>query len=248
MDTLTDEIKKQGYSLNLKLNSEELNTLKYLIEKQAFRYIASTNILNQEKVKKNKLSLANYHRNFPEIEHEKIWGKENRILSKFDSDFFLKKDFFRKLNSIFGHYKISDEMNLGYENFVWRIVRPNSKNDIGPPHRDCWFWDLNPNFPKPKYKFSRFKVWIPIFCEADLSGLALEPYSHKRLDIEYDSIALDGINKPRIKKDQKTNLKLIKTNPGDAIIFHDKLLHCGMNKGNASYVRVSIEFTLLVKK
>ena len=73
-------------------------------------------------------------------------------------------------------------------------------------------------------------------------------YRHTDLsDLEFDFVSLDGIHKPRIKKDQEINLELINRKPGDAIIFHDKLLHCGMNKEKASKTRVSIEFTLLVK-
>ena len=35
---------------------------------------------------------------------------------------------------------------LGWPNFYWRIVRPNKVNDVGPLHRDEWFWKLNPEF------------------------------------------------------------------------------------------------------
>ena len=45
---------------------------------------------------------------------------------------------------MFGKFSISDENKLGYGELVWRLVRPNKKDDVGPIHCDKWFWDLNP--------------------------------------------------------------------------------------------------------
>lgn len=246
MNSIINEINIKGYSTKLSLKLEELKFIKNLIENQAYDHIFNNSKKTIQDIKKER-NLSNYHLDHSDLDHSKIWKKNSRILFKEDALKFKKQKFFNKLNSIFGEFIVSDEHNLGYENFVWRIVRPNSKNDIGPPHRDCWFWNLNPDFRGPNFEFFRIKVWIPIYCEYGLSGLAIEPFSHKRFDIDYDSIYLDGIHKPRIKKDQKINLKLIKSKPGEAIIFHDKLLHCGMNKIEATNTRVSIEFTLLIK-
>ena len=217
-----------------------------MIEKQAYKNILNNSKNPNNDIKKER-NLSNYHLNHSDLDHSNIRKKDKRILYKEDVLKFKRQKFFNKLKSIFGDFVISDEQNLGYENFVWRIVRPNWKNDIGAPHRDCWFWYLIPDFPEPNFEFFRIKVWIPIYCDYGFSGLALEPFSHKRFDIDYDSIYLDGIQKPRIKKDQKINLKLVKSKPGEAIIFHDKLLHCGMTINEATNTRVSIEFTLLIK-
>ena len=77
-----------------------------------------------------------------------------------------------KLKSFFGEISISDEENLGYGNIYWRLVRPNEFSDIGPIHRDSWFWELNKNFPRPNFPFQRIKVWIAIETEAGKIGRA----------------------------------------------------------------------------
>ena len=247
MHSIVNEINNKGYSTKLSLEVEELELVRNLIEKQAYNHINNVSYKPFNNEFKYANILSNYHLNYSDLDHSNIWKKQYRILFKEDIQKVKRQKFFNKLISIFGEFVISDEENLGYANFVWRIVRPNCKDDIGPPHRDCWFWDLNPYFPKPNFEFSRVKVWIPIYCENGLSGLALEPFSHKRFDLDYDSVYVDGKYKPKIQKDQEINLKLIKTNPGEAILFHDKLIHCGMNKLGVTKTRVSVEFTLLIK-
>ena len=93
---------------------------------------------------------------------------------------------------------VSDEDNLGRPNIYWRLVRPQEKGDIGPLHRDSWFWELNDDFPTPKYDFYRLKVWLPIFTEIGLNGLLLEPFSQKRVDIKWSGEKRHGINKPTL--------------------------------------------------
>ena len=156
MDSIINEINNKGYSTKLSLNSKELKVLRDLIEKQANKHLSKNTKRPINKIPKDE-DLSNYHINHSDIDHDNIWGKDNRILSKEDSKTFRKQKFFDKLNFVFGEFEISDEQNLGYENFVWRIVRPNFKNDMGPPHRDCWFWNLNPDFPGPKFEFFRIK-------------------------------------------------------------------------------------------
>ena len=55
-----------------------------------------------------------------------------------------------QLSKIFGKFSISDENNIGYGELVWRLVRPNKKDDVGPIHCDKWFWDLNPTHYVPE--------------------------------------------------------------------------------------------------
>ena len=93
---------------------------------------------------------------------------------------------------------LSDEDNLGWPNIYWRLVRPKEKGDVGPLHRDSWFWELNDDFPTPEYDFYRLKVWLPIFTEIGLNGLLLEPFSQKRVDIKWSGEKRHGINKPTL--------------------------------------------------
>ena len=57
-----------------------------------------------------------------------------------------------------------------------------------------------------------------------------------------------GLKKPVLLTEEKElKMRLLKTNPGDAIIFDDELLHGG-HINNGEKTRVSMEFTALVKK
>ena len=66
-----------------------------------------------------------------------------------------------------------------------------------------------------------------------------------RNDIKWSSEKRHGINKPILEMQEKDiNPILVPSIPGQAIIFHDDLLHGGaLNKGQTT--RVSAEFTLL---
>ena len=151
------------------------------------------------------------------------------------------------MKKLFGEIIISDEENLGYGNIYWRLVRPNKVEDIGPIHRDSWFWELNKKFPKPDFPFQRIKVWIAIETEVGKSGLMVEKNSHKRSDINWEGKFKHGIMKPiLLDKESSLNMTLINTLPGETVIFNDNLLHGGaLNKG--SNTRVSAEFTIIRK-
>ena len=162
------------------------------------------------------------------------------------TEWFLRSQTFEKLNDTWDIDCISDEEFLGYGNIYWRLVRPNKKDDIGPLHRDEWFWHLNKDYPKLGPKYRRLKVWIAIEVEPTLNGLRVEPFSHKRTDIEYIGETRHGIIKP-VLLNQVTDFEciLVPCNPGDMIIFHDQLIHGGaLNRG--IHTRISVEFTLII--
>ena len=75
--------------------------------------------------------------------------------------------------------------------------------------------------------------------------MRLIPDSHLQ-DWSYHEDRRDGILKPKIQVSE-TELcpQIFPTQPGDALVFHDKLLHGGaLSRGNLT--RVSLEFTLFV--
>ena len=110
---------------------------------------------------------------------------------------------------------------------------------------DSWFWRLNKDFPKPNYPFIRIKVWIAIATEIDKSGLLVEKNSHKRSNINWEGQFKHGIMKPILLDDKSCfNMDLVKTLPGESIIFNDELIHGGSINHGAK-TRVSTEFTLL---
>ena len=189
--------------------------------------------------------MEKYHEYFDDVKHKKMWPKKERILSIMDLSQFHETKIFSNIKDLIGPYEISDEENLGYSNIYWRIVRPNKPQDVGPVHRDEWFWELNKHYKIEKYK-ERIKVWIPVVVEKGESGLMIEEYSHTRDDIQWCGETRDGIKKPVILTDKsELNLQLVDTSEGDAIIFHDKILHAGkLNTGRLT--RVSLEFTAIV--
>ena len=236
-----------GYSLNLSLNSEDFEFFKRSINSQWIRNLKEFSPDIVRLIKKDNLGIKDYHKISRFINHSEVWPKKSRILPFEFVKNFLNSFFFLELKQIFGEIEISDEENLGYGNIYWRLVRPFENSDIGPLHRDSWFWQLNDKFPKPIYNFSRIKVWIAIETESGKSGLMIENDSHKRRDIKWEGEFRDGIMKPKlIDKIKEFDMKLINTNPGDIILFNDDLIHGGsLNTGKNT--RVSSEFTILIK-
>ena len=187
---------KKGFTTENKIEEKELCIFRTAITKQWIAKIKKESTAVYKKIKEQNISIQDYHLVSDYLEHSKIWNKSSRILQKDFVEWFLKSNFAKTLEIKYGEYIISDESNLGWPNIYWRLVRPNQKGDIGPLHRDSWFWELNTEFPKPNYKFYRLKVWIPIFVELGLNGLFVEPYSQNRQNIKWYGEERDGIKKP----------------------------------------------------
>ncbi len=236
-----------GFSKKLSLNTKELDFFKSAITKQWLKTISKFSNESYEILLEKKLEIKDYHKISKNIDHANLWRKESRILPKEFYQKFKKSFFFSELKSFFGEISISDEENLGYGNIYWRLVRPNEFSDIGPIHRDSWFWELNKNFPRPNFPFQRIKVWIAIETEAGKNGLLVEKNSHKRKDINWKGKFKHGIMKPLlIDEEESFDMTLIETLPGESIIFNDNLLHGGaLNLGTNT--RISTEFTILKK-
>ena len=238
---------EKGYSLENELKHNELDIFKSAITTQWLDKINEIDPILASKIKKDRISIQEYHKISHLLKHSEIWSKSSRVLPEEFAHWFMKSDFASSLSDKYGEFYISDEDNLGWPNIYWRLVRPEEKGDIGPLHRDSWFWELNDDFPTPKYDFYRLKVWLPIFTEMGLNGLRLEPYSQKRTDIKWKGEQRHGINKPTlISPPSEFNTKLIDAIPGNSIVFNDKLIHGGaLNQG--SKCRVSVEFTMIIQ-
>lgn len=236
-----------GYSQELSLKHSELDFLRNAINLQWENRINLIDPEIKRKIIKEKIKIKNYHQISNLLKHSKIWPKKSRILPNDFLKAFTQTSFFKNLEEIFGNIQISDEEDLGFGNIYWRLVRPFQKGDIGPYHRDSWFWELNKKFPRPSYSFSRVKVWIAIETESGKSGLLVESNSHRRENIKWEGDLRDGIMKPKLLENKKNiNMKLLNTRPGNVVLFNDDLLHGGaLNTGK--YTRVSTEFTLLIK-
>ena len=237
-----DKIDSTGFYTGLVLNRFDLEFIKSLIRKKIILKIKK-NYPNLKKELKN-FNISEYHHLSKYINHQKLWPKSERLLSESSVKKIKKLNFFSTLQKYFGKIIISNEESIRKEEMYWRIVRPNTDSDVGPLHADKWFWDLNPwKAPKNSY---RLKIWIPIVNESKKCGLVYWPMSHKK-NIKYKFLKINGKKKPiEPKISDKVKLKSFNVKPGNAVIFHDNLLHGG--EIGKSKTRVSIEFTMYIKK
>jgi hypothetical protein len=171
-------------------------------------------------------------------DHEKISMKYNRMLPEDDLLQFMRLEFLSTLNNRIGEFCITAEDRQRSHEIYWRLVRPNKLNDVGPLHADAWFWKLNYKNDK-HFASRRIKIWIPIFNDHDEYGFQYIPFSHK---IENDfSMASSGSKIRGEYKGNAAHMKYHEGAPGNAIIFHDNLIHGGAVGRNQ--IRVSVEFT-----
>jgi hypothetical protein len=248
MSVALSEIKQElsngrGFTLDLKLAEAEIHILRSLIKEHALQNIQKIDPLSYKDY--DSLPLYEFHTLETEALHKKIWEKKNRIFPTFFTEEIKKLPFFQILVAEFGPILIANEENIYPEEIYWRYVRPKQANDVGPLHADKWFWDLGHGFMPEGYY--RLKIWIPIYCAPGGNGLRVVPYSHK-YKYDYHAEMRDGFLKP-VFDETKYQLNIIKldSNPGEAVIFHDELLHGGCFN-NAETSRFSIEFTMLIKQ
>ncbi|MEI6791346.1 MAG: phytanoyl-CoA dioxygenase family protein [Myxococcaceae bacterium] len=230
-----------GYALGLKFENQELRRLKALIEIQWLKRL--NQIIPEQVPVFSESGIERYHELSHLLEHSKIWSKTERILPVDAVLEIREMSLFKTLRQEFGNFSISDEEAVGWEEIYWRLVRPNQAGDVGPLHADKWFWDLGHGVTQSGIK--RIKIWIAIVCERGLNGLCVVPGSHLR-EWNYHGEQRYGSLKPQIdEREESLDVRLMPTNPGDAVIFNDGLLHKGIfNSGNKT--RVSLEFTMLV--
>ena len=244
--SVLDSVATQGFFTGFTLSSSDLVCLQQHVKSQWLSVIQRNNPDLYDSLSRDNVSLSHYHKYSHLIDHQTLWPKSSRILPQSSLQQILDCQLFKYLADVFGEYSISDEDNLGYSNIYWRLVRPNQPSDVGPLHRDSWFWELNTSFPIPSYPFKRIKVWIALHVEAGLNGLLVSPYSHLRDDIHWSSEYRHGIRKPVLETDpSEITTQLIACDSGQVIIFHDNLIHGG-SINLATTTRVSIEFTLII--
>ncbi|XZO02948.1 MAG: phytanoyl-CoA dioxygenase family protein [Microcoleus sp.] len=233
----------KGFMTGIKLESEEVEWIKSVIETQwldVIRDVAPecTQIFAEQGIEK-------HHKIAHMIDHSYAFRKKNRV---FPSELFNNLrdlSIFKQIESELGAF------DIWQEEIYWRIVRPDQKQDVAPLHADKWFWELgvngidlpNPNGLKPPDNKTPIKCWIAICCEPGLSGLRIVPGSHLR-DWPYHAVKRNDSLMPKIDaKEEDISSQIFHSQPGDAIIFGEKLIHGGVIGG--SNTRISIEVTLL---
>lgn len=240
-----------GYSMDLTINSEELEILRTQVREQ---YL---NVINEHYPHlidsfKNK-GIEFYHELAHLVDHSAIWPKLNRCLPQESCDEIKKMTFFKNLEDVFGPFKLGEvvyekEVISGKDEMYWRIVRPNRPDDVGTLHADAWFhlaMKIRERcFPEGAHAL---KVWIPLYVEPGKNGLEIVVGSHKnKEEWDYTVVEIGNTSKPRLRVPEESlvSRKLLETPPGTVLVFNEDLVHVGaLNQGEAT--RVSLEITLL---
>jgi hypothetical protein len=230
-----------GFSTELYLNNRDLELVRNLIRTQWLQRIEEFDPGKLDKFMT--LEMSNYHQFSDILDHKNMWSKSKRILNSNAVNLFRQTSLIKDLEFHFGTFLISAEDGIEKEEIYWRLVRPNYQSDVGPLHADEWFWSLGHGTTPSGYR--RIKVWISIFSELGKNGFGFVRGSHKK-DWKYHGVIKDGMVKPQIDEDlDSLKLEIFEATPGQAIVFHDKLLHGGVVGGSST--RVSLEFTVFVK-
>jgi len=240
--SMTECIESQpGYYTDLRLRAEELSDLQAGIREA---WLARINEVAPEQVEEFRvLAIERYHEKAHLINHESTWNKMARVLPEKAVKQLLSFSVMAALREEFGDFLIADEEGLGFENVTWRLVRPGNNSDVGPLHADAWFYTLSKT-PMP-VGYECVKVWIAVYCEVNQTGFRLVPNSHLQ-DWSYTTFDRDGRIKPLLQtKEEDLDVRIMPTEPGDAVVFNHRLLHGGV-PGSGTKTRVSIDFTLHV--
>ena len=139
--------------------------------------------------------LGDYHETSASLNHSRIWSKRDRMLERADVH-QVEKILSAKISGVLGDYSISDEEVIGFGNIYWRLVRPYIASDVGPAHRDSWFWHMNPDQPMPEGTNQRYKVWIPLIAKKGVNTLAVISGSQADNNVEYVCRKRQGLSKP----------------------------------------------------
>ena len=226
-----------GAHTKLALKDDELEVLRKLLRKEYLSRIKKNYSSNFKLFEDNPMN--NYHNICKVLDHKKLWPKKERCLNESNLAIVKQFEFFDILRKELGDFIITDEDEIGREEIYWRLVRPNQNEDVGPIHADNWFWELN----QPDEKNAkRIKVWLPVYCDVNNTGFRYVPNSHKT-NWNYSYEFKDNKYKP-IPQVKISELEIVKFdgNPGQIIVFNDKLLHGGYTTSEKT--RVSLELTL----
>lgn len=233
---------QDGFFTGFAFSDDELLRLRQIIHGQWIRTIESK-IGPAGATEFERVGMTGYHEKADLLDHQKSWPKVSRVLDAADVLEIRKMSLFMALEKEFGKFELSDEEDFGRELIYWRLVRPGAADDVGPLHADAWFWELGHGTTPAGYQ--RVKVWISIYLQEAVTGFIFVPGSH-RTSTPYKAVTRHGMTKPQIGVDPATlGAVPFRGKAGDAIVFHDKLLHGG--EVGAGSTRVSLEFTIFVK-
>ena len=88
---------QKGYSLENELNDNELDIFKSAITTQWLDKINEIDPILASKIKKDRISIQEYHKISHLLKHSEIWSKSSRVLPAEFAGWFMKSDFARSL-------------------------------------------------------------------------------------------------------------------------------------------------------
>ena len=231
----------KGFCTDVRFTPDELSMVRGLIKAQWLQRIEESGA-GRSKVFED-LEMNRYHEQCQMLDHKNMWPKSKRILGADAVEAIRQTSLIKTLEAEFGPFAVSGEDGIEKEEMYWRLVRPDGVTDVGPLHADQWFWALGHGTTPLDHQ--RVKVWISIYSELGQNGFKFVAGSHKK-EWRYHGVVKDGFVKPQIDEDESAlGAEIFMSQPGQAIVFHDRLLHGGEPGGTTT--RVSLEFTMFVK-
>tara|TARA_Y100000589_G_scaffold252775_1_gene241406 strand:+ start:351 stop:1199 length:849 start_codon:yes stop_codon:yes gene_type:complete len=190
----------------------------------------------------------------------------DRCFSKEESLKMCKSVWIRKLIEQLDMYP-SEQHNLGYPSFTWRLVRPQDSNAIRNFHRDKWFRQSHKVLKKHSKnspiggpiiidealpsQLQTIKIWLAINVEVGKSGLLIAPYSQLNTKPGFRVIEKDNMLKPMVNLKELEEIEMnfinAETPNNHFVIFGEDLMHGGALT-NSKTCRISLEFTLASKR
>lgn len=231
-----------GYWVGPLLSGSELRHAQDLIRRQFLARIAELAPASLDLFAA--AGLERYHLHSDHIDHATAWPRRVRLFPDDAIDFLQRSTMLQQLAETFGEATVTNEVEDGAPEIVWRIVRPGATDDVGPLHADGWFWDINGWAVPPGRK--RVKVWTMVHGETGRAGLRVAPDSHLPRAWEYEVERRHGMLKP-VFDEIASGIKAstVDTPVGSSVLFDYGLLHGGLVT-RGEICRVSFEFTILV--
>lgn len=242
---------EQGFSTDLRLRADELNTLRQITSSSWLSVIRREHPMIAGQFER--IGIERYHELCHLIDHAQLWTTRARTYSAQMVEIIRAFEFFEFFARHCPNYRIGSAMppygDLGRARINWRLVRPGADLDLGPIHADYWFDAVEANWSQELTDWVRVKIWIPIFLEPGLTGICYLPGSHRQT-LPFDSAtAVDGTIKPHFRKaDLPQPMQVLPTPIGSVLLFSYNLVHQGANSALANQTRVSMETTLLIPR
>jgi len=240
-----------GYSIDVKLSSDELAELRRLTTESWLAVIrqAAPDAVDRF----GEIGIENYHQLSHLLDHANIWTTHARTFDRAQADIIGSFGIFDMLRREFPQTSIIGAMppygDLGRPRINWRLVRPGDGTDLGPIHADYWFEAVVDGWrgePGPEVKL---KIWVPIYLEEGSTGFAYVPGSHLR-QYPFKRVHIgEGLYKPSLSESELDRpLQTLRTPPGTAVMFNYNLVHRGANTSQAKRTRVSMELTMNIPR